>query len=33
MTQGEVMAMQTDLVEVLHYVGPIINIKGMSKEC
>lgn len=29
----EVMAMQTDLVEVLHHIKPIINIKGMSKEC
>lgn len=28
----EVMAMQADLVEVLHHVTPIINIKGMSKE-
>lgn len=29
----DVMAMQTDLVEVLHHVKPTINIKGASKEC
>lgn len=28
-----VMAMQQDLVEVLHHVRPIINIKGAGKEC
>lgn len=29
----EVMAMQTELVEVRHHIKPIINVKGMSKEC
>lgn len=29
----EVMAMQTDLVDVLYHVKPIINIKGAGKEC
>lgn len=29
----EVMAQQTELVEVLHHVKPLINIKGAGKEC
>jgi len=29
----EVMDMQTDLVDVLYHVKPIINIKGAGKEC
>ena len=29
----DVMAMQTELVCVLHHVKPIINIKGAGKEC
>lgn len=29
----EVMAQQTDLVDVLYHVKPIINIKGAGKEC
>lgn len=29
----DVMAMQKDLVDVLHHVKPIINIKGAGKEC
>lgn len=29
----EVMAQQTELVDVLHHVKPIINIKGAGKEC
>lgn len=29
----EVMLMQSELVEVLHHVKPIINIKGAGKEC
>ena len=29
----DVMAMQTELVGVLHHVKPIINIKGAGKEC
>lgn len=29
----EVMQMQTELVEVLWHVKPLINIKGASKEC
>lgn len=29
----DVMAMQKDLVDVLHHVKPLINIKGAGKEC
>ena len=29
----EVMKMQEDLVEVIHHVKPLINIKGAGKEC
>jgi len=29
----EVMAMQTELVDVVHHIKPLINIKGASKEC
>lgn len=29
----DVMAMQTELVDVLHHVKPVINIKGAGKEC
>lgn len=29
----EVMAMQTELVDVVHRVKPLINIKGAGKEC
>lgn len=29
----EVMALQKDLVDVLHHVRPLINIKGAGKEC
>lgn len=29
----EVMAQQTELVDVLHHVKPLINIKGAGKEC
>lgn len=29
----QVMAEQTDLVDVIHHIKPLINIKGASKEC
>ena len=29
----DVMAMQTELVDVVHHVKPLINIKGAGKEC
>lgn len=29
----DVMAMQTELVDVIHHVKPLINVKGLSKEC
>ena len=29
----EVMAMQTDLVDVVHHIKPLVNIKGAGKEC
>lgn len=29
----EVMAMQTELVDVVHHIKPLINVKGASKEC